>query len=133
MKKILVILSVVCLFGSCNTHPFVIADGEKGEKDDREGGLSPLLDRQNHYAPDLKVLNVVDTDGAVAAIGGMEQDVVVLQMAQVEEPDDELVVDESDDEISMLRFLCLVDDGDVAWMDALFDHLISIHTAVECG
>ena len=37
MKKILVILSVVCLFGSCNTHPFVIADGEKGEKDDREG------------------------------------------------------------------------------------------------
>ncbi len=29
MKKILVILSVVCLFGSCNTPPFVIADGEK--------------------------------------------------------------------------------------------------------
>ena len=97
------------------------------------GSLSPLLDRQNHYAPDLKVLNVVDTDGAVAAIGGMEQDVVVLQMAQVEEPDDELVVDESDDEISMLRFLCLVDNGDVAWMDALLDHLIGIHTAVECG
>lgn len=98
-----------------------------------EGVLSPLLDRQDHYTPDLKVLDVVDTDGAVAAIGGMEQDVVVLQMAQVEEPDDELVVDESDDEISVLRFLCLVDDGDVAWMDALLDHLIGIHTSVECG
>ena len=29
MKKLLVILSVVCLLGSCNTPPFVIADGEK--------------------------------------------------------------------------------------------------------
>ena len=97
------------------------------------GSLSPLLDRQDHYAPNLKVLNVVDTDGAVAAIGGLEQDVAFLLMEQVEEPDDELVVDESDDEISVLRFLCLVDDGDVAWMDALLDQLISIHTAVECG
>jgi len=95
--------------------------------------LFPILDCPNHDSPDLEVVIDIDADGLELSIGRTKLDVALMAMGKVKIFDSELLVDVSDNHISVPWLYGTVDDRNVAITDAGLYHRIALHTCVERG